>query len=434
MTTGDGGQAHFIAASIVVGGSNFIFHILVSRLLGPRDYGAVSALLNVVTAISIPLGVLTAAVVQEVVARRAAKRPLVIRGFFSIVVIVACGVALLFAAFSPLVASFLALSSVVPVLVLSLWFVPTIASPVLTGVLMGELRFKPIAFAQVLGAFVRLGAMIVLALAFSGVVSPMVATVLGVAATMVVLQRSTLPELRRRKGARLRISGSTLIWTIVALAGYSSLLGLDTVLARHLLPAYVAGQYAAAATAGRIAFFLPGAISTMAFPYFVADRHEGRATRRPLLLSAVSVGVLGLVTAAVMAAVPHLVVEVMFGRRYLPAVPMLRVLAFEAAVLGVINVFSVYLLARRSIATAIPWVGVVAAILVIELSHAGPMDIAYVMLAVCVAVLVAMAIPAFLTRANPPGPGGGGGESDGGLGEAATEALTTELRTSFEPM
>ena len=48
-----------------VNASNYLFHVVISRLLGPSDYGALAALLAVVLVFSIPFGVIQTAVADK---------------------------------------------------------------------------------------------------------------------------------------------------------------------------------------------------------------------------------------------------------------------------------------------------------------------------------------------------------------------------------
>ena len=59
---------------------------------------------------------------------------------------------------------------------------------------------------------------------------------------------------------------------------------------------------------------------------------------------------------------PRLVVAVLFGARYQGITPELRLLSIESALLGVLNVITYFLIARRSLAAFIPWLGVAVVI------------------------------------------------------------------------
>src|SRR3954454_10066408 len=48
-----------------VNGSNYLFHVVISRMLGPSDYGALAALLAVVLVLSVPFSVVQTAVAEK---------------------------------------------------------------------------------------------------------------------------------------------------------------------------------------------------------------------------------------------------------------------------------------------------------------------------------------------------------------------------------
>src|SRR5687767_1435189 len=48
------GGVLFVAAQAIVGASNVGFHVAISRLLGPADYGALGSLLAILTVVTVP--------------------------------------------------------------------------------------------------------------------------------------------------------------------------------------------------------------------------------------------------------------------------------------------------------------------------------------------------------------------------------------------
>jgi O-antigen/teichoic acid export membrane protein len=426
----------YVVTGAVVNVANLAFHVLVSRQLGPDTYGAVSALLSIVSVISIPLVALQAAIVREVAARGGTRTSL--RRLLIGTAIVCAGLTALLAALSPLVAGFLALGSALPVLILSLWFIPAIAGPVLGGTLIGRLRLVPVALATVGGAAVRLAGAAIFDALHMGVEGPVVATLAGVTTTLVALCVALLRDransgparsgrARHPPAGQLRLSFS--IWqTLVAVGGYSALVGVDTVLARHILPGKAAGQYAAAATVAHIALFLPAAATILAFPRFVASR-DHQNTKRDLLLSAGIVGGVGLAVALVTAVVPHLVITVLFGAPFQGGAPELRVLGVEAAVLGVVGLFTYFHLSRHSLAALLPWAAVVAVAAKALLARPDPLSLALVMLYAALAVVIVMGAAAWLVvpTTSPVEEERPGWLAPGGIPPAAEIDLTLVL-------
>jgi len=174
--------------------------------------------------------------------------------------------------------------------------------------------------------------------------------------------------------AKVELRSSVL--AVLALGGFWVLGSEDTVLARHYLPAHSAGIYAAAATAGRIALFLPGAIATIAFPQFSVERGRSEVARRALRWSLAATAVIGLLGAVVLVVAPSLVIELLFGSKYLAGVGALRLLALEAGMLGVVSLLVFFHLARQSLQSLVPWIGAAVGVVGIALFHGSPLAIA----------------------------------------------------------
>ena len=69
------GALSFLVATAGVNVSNFLFHIVVSRLLGPSHYGVVGALLSLLALLTVPFGAVQLAVTQAVIGEDSTRRP-----------------------------------------------------------------------------------------------------------------------------------------------------------------------------------------------------------------------------------------------------------------------------------------------------------------------------------------------------------------------
>src|SRR6185312_1871167 len=63
-----------VVATAGVNGLNFLFHVLISRLLGPSYYGALGAVLDVISVLAVPLGAVQLALTQAVISGRGQQR------------------------------------------------------------------------------------------------------------------------------------------------------------------------------------------------------------------------------------------------------------------------------------------------------------------------------------------------------------------------
>ncbi|MGC8511391.1 MAG: lipopolysaccharide biosynthesis protein, partial [Acidimicrobiales bacterium] len=218
------GAISLLVATAGVNVSNFLFHVVVSRLLGPGHYGAVGAILSLISLLAIPIGAAQLAVTQAVIddvksggtfhlAR--VLRTAVIGGLVGLVA---------FAALTPVFDGFLHTSSPVPLLLVSLWIPLATVGAVLQGALIGEYRFRPVAFASFVGGGpVRLALGAAAALAGFGVEGAITATV----AAQLFTTASLLVSARRRvvtsQRVALRAKRGDIALSVGALSGYTAL-------------------------------------------------------------------------------------------------------------------------------------------------------------------------------------------------------------------
>lgn len=395
-----GEELAFVVSNAVVNVANFAFFVAVGRFFDPSSYGAISALLSIVTVANTPLNAIQAGVVHATVVVRHAlgeSSPRRVTAWFALVGLLTT---LAVAAISPLLEHFFTIGDYVPVLMLALWFEPSVINSALCGSLMGEFRFRAIALANVAGAFLR----IVLVVCFGaaghlfGLAGPVLATSAGISLTTIWVFIAVRREPSWRSGVPLEIHLSQTMWAFVSLAGFATFVALDVILARHLLPAAIAGNYAVASTTGKIALFLSVAVPIVAYPRFAAHRTARTSARQELLVSLAIVIFLGVVAAGVMALLPHFWIAALFGHRYASAPSILRILAPEGAAMGVVGLFTYYHVAQRSLLAFVPWLGVAAVALTMSASHLHAHALALLMLLSALVVGLVMALPALASE------------------------------------
>ena len=399
-----GGGLSFLLATGTVGLSNFIFHVVISRLLGPDRYGALGALLNVVLVLAVPLGAVQAAVTRTVALR--GKTPIHLRTIANRSIVAGVVGTVVLAGLSPVIAGFLHLGSVTPVLMLALLLVPSVIGAVLQGVLIGKLQFTPIAIAMVVGLGVsRLLFGVVFVEAGLGVTGAMLATVASAVVTVGIVAWPLRRELRTHPpgpAEHIRLEHGMVM--LFGLGGFWVFVGIDTFLVRHLMPPQAAGLYAAAATGSRIALFAPAALVILVFPRFAADHGRGPEARRLLAQTMVAVSCLGLVIAGLIVALPGPLVQTLFGKSFTGSAGTVGTLAVEAAILGLISLLMYYHLARNSLFAQLGWLGAGVAAVGISLFHQDLGQVAYVMLGTSALVLVLSMVDVFRPDRIPPKP------------------------------
>lgn len=395
------GAVSFLVATAGVNASNFLFHIVVSRLLGPAHYGVVGALLTILALLTVPFGAVQLAVTQAVMGEDRIRRPFSLGRVTRRALLGGVLGMLMFASLTPVLERFLHIESPLPLLLVSAWIPLATVAAVLQGALIGEYRFRPVAFAMFFGGGpIRLllgGAMVWAGFGVTGAVS---ATLLAQAFTTGSMLFSARHEIRSHQhGPVIRTKARDMTLSVAALSSYTALFGVDTFLARHFLAPTVAGEYAAGAIAAHIALFVPGAIITVAFPHLVDGKGTNTSSRKAFIQALKITTILGLVVAGVLTVLSSLVVHLLFGSNYTGAVAIVGLLAFASATIGVLSLFIYLHLARRSLVALTPWLGVALAIVLISLLHQTITSVATIMLIVSLLTLLVTGIPAFLALA-----------------------------------
>jgi glycosyltransferase involved in cell wall biosynthesis/O-antigen/teichoic acid export membrane protein len=384
-----------VVATTGVSGLNFLFHLLTSRLLGPSQYGALGAVLNVISVLAVPLGAVQLAVTQAVVSRSGEER-VSLRSLTVKAVLWGAGAMAALGLVSPLIDGFLSLKSPSADLAMAVWIPLAVVGAVLQGALLGELRFVPVAIATFFGGgALRLASGALLVSAGFGLAGAVAATVIGQAFTTGALLLVARREVFATRLNPIRISLRDAVLSIAALAGYTTLTGIDVFLARHFLAPVAAGLYTAGAIAGHIALFLPGALVTVAFPRLVAAGRTGTGVGKTLTETLAMVAAIGLAAFAVLAGIPGVVVDVLFGPKYAGAAGIVGIIALVSVFLGIIAVLTYFHIARRSVTALYSWAGVALVSVLVAVLHGGMETIAFCMLAASGTVLVAVTVPAF---------------------------------------
>jgi O-antigen/teichoic acid export membrane protein len=285
------------AASVVAIGLNYVFLLAAGRLLGSEDYGALAALLGLLTLVLLPTGAIQLAVSRDVARHLAVGerdeadafgRATLRLALVATVPIVALGLVLAI----PLGRA-LHIESRGVVLLTAAGLVGALTSPIAMGVLQGYQRFGAVAGMQVFPSALRLGLLGLAALVGLSLGGAVLATVLaGLAGAGLALALVREPLVRGARLARPAL-GPFLryLWPVLlGLIGISVLTTVDLLVVKARFAPDVAGEYAAASAFARIAFFVPATILTVLFPVTAARQARGQDTEdilgRSLLVTA----------------------------------------------------------------------------------------------------------------------------------------------------
>lgn len=290
----------------------YVFVLIVSRALGPVDFGAFSAVNNTALLITLP-----ASAFQVVVAAHQARGH-EHRSGIGLAWLVGGALSVVTLAISPLVADVFHLDSPAAVVLVATLIPAQMLTGAAQGLLLGHRRFAALAAVYVMIATARVLAAVVAALLDAGVVgmfgwlvlATWLPAVAALAMASVHVQRWNRLELGLVR--QLLTSNGTLG---ILLAMTST----DVLLARHELSAHDAGAYAFASLFGKVVFWGTQFVALALVPTASTGGHR----RRPVMAALALVAAMGGVAAAVVVLAGERLVALLGGAQYDGAVHLL---------------------------------------------------------------------------------------------------------------
>jgi O-antigen/teichoic acid export membrane protein len=294
---------------------SYAFSLVLSRALGPADFGALGALLGIGLVASVP-----ATALQTQVARLAAVAPSspAVRQGYRLGWVIGVALALGLAVLAVPLTALLRLDGAVDVLLLGAGLIPVTALGARQGVLLGRGAFLLLAVTVVLVPALRLVGAGAAAGAGMGVTGALglqtVATWVGLFAVIGLV--GLLPDAGAQTGqAGSRPSASSLAAAVSGLLGLFALANVDVLLARVFLTDTESGVYAVSSLGAKVVFWGSQFVALLVFPRVARGEHG-----RDLVLRAAAL-VTAVGTAAALAAIPLAapVLDLLVGPAYASA-------------------------------------------------------------------------------------------------------------------
>ena len=321
------------------------FTMLAAHLVGPGQYGAFVAALNLLIVIQV-----VALGLQASAARRIAADPGQVRHVEAAIMRlswqVSLGVGAVMLALTPVIDSLLRLDNLTMALLVAVASVPLTLVGGMLGVLQGERRWKGVGWVYVMGGVPRL----LIGLSLLLVRPTAMMALLGVTIGLLFPLLAGWWHLRRgRDGLRAssapRLDGLLGETTVnsVALMAFFALSTVDIVIARQVLPPHEAGLYAAGLIVVKAMLFLPQFVVVVAFPEMAKDTSQ----LRTLYISLGGVAALGAVAAAATKLLSGVALVFAGGQDYAEMQDRLWVFAVLGTVLAMLQLLVYGALARR---------------------------------------------------------------------------------------
>ncbi len=320
------GSAIMITGSTAVSFLNYLYHLVLGRMLGPANYGELAAIISLVVLLGIIPGSLNMVVIRYIsIAKNDKEITSLIHWFKTKILLGSLIFSLIIFAASPVMSSFLNINKGYYLILVAISFLFSIQSLLNRSILQGLLKFKE----MIISYLVENGSKLLLSifLAYLGfqvggvITAFVISIIIGWYITNVYLRRHDKqdPKQKIEINKMLLFTFPVLIQSISTTSIYSS----DVILVKHFFSSHDAGIYAALSTLGKIIFFGAGPIGAVMFPLVAKKNATGQQYKKIFLYSFLATLLLSLCIIAVYFLIPTIAIKLLYGPAYLEATNLL---------------------------------------------------------------------------------------------------------------
>ena len=361
-----------------------LFHIFMSRALGPADFGIVVSLLSISFIISLPVTTIQTVIAKYVSQFKVNHEEMKIVSLFvhslrKVMIYGLVGLAIFILA-SGYLGLFLRIPARTAVIITGIALFLVVVLPVAHGTLQGLQRFGCLATSIGLGGIIRFISAFFLVYAGMGINGAMGGVVLGVFAAFLPAFLPLKPLFRKQLLPNSRLDSGDVYGYLrpvfLALLCFAILTNVDMILVKHFFEPLQAGYYSILSLVGRGFGSITIAVSLAMFPH-VSELHEqNKDSYSTLKKSLLICGLLFAPAILIFMIFPQFVVGAVFGKKYLVVSPLLRVFSIAVIPLALSNVLINYRLARRDVNFAYYLVlGVVFYVAMLVLFHSSLLQV-----------------------------------------------------------
>lgn len=388
---------------------NYLFHLVVGRMVAAEVYGEIESLISLLTIISVP-----AAAIGIIATKYSAKMKMADNAGGSYTVfrylnkqIFLFGVPVLLAAFAltPVIKGFLKMESATPLFFLWALMLLSFLGAVSGGVLSGWQKFgstNAVGIWSALTKFILGVVLIKVGFLVNGAVGSFLAAgAVGYIVSLLYLRFifEAKPSSEDKSAVQNLDTDSikkSVLPTFIGILAITILGNVDMIFAKHALDPAVSGEYSALSIVAKTIFFVTGVITAVLFAMTAGDAEKTEASKRTFKQAALLTALIGIGSVGFFVIFPQFSLGIFFGAKYLSVSHFLAIFASMAALYSLANLFLQYLLSLHQMKVMV-WFLMLALIEIAVLYLYGKSLYDIIALTVCMQ-LIAVLMGAFFIR------------------------------------
>ncbi len=312
-----------IAGSMVVNVVNYVYHLLMGRILGPVDYGTLASIYSILYVVTIIPSSASISIVKFIAsAKDKSERNEIYLSINRFVFKLALTLGVLTVIFAPFISKFLNISNSLNVVLVAPILFFSIITLVNQSALQGALKFIGVVGPSLTSALGKIIFGLLFVFWGYSVLGAIWGVVIGavLAYALSVFQIKTLGKIIH-SGSNYKLE-KFLKYSLPVLLqslAFTSFFTTDVILVKHFLSAHDAGIYAALSTLGKIIFFASSPIAGTMFPIITQRFSKGESYSKVLLAAIGATAAISFGVCFLYLMFPKFAVEALYGAKYLSA-------------------------------------------------------------------------------------------------------------------
>ncbi|MDD5415735.1 MAG: oligosaccharide flippase family protein [Candidatus Daviesbacteria bacterium] len=316
------GSAIMVIGSNSVSFINYLYHLVMGRMLGPAGYGELASLIALIGLVGIIPGSVSLVIVKQVSSARSDQEISNVIGWLKAKIFLAAVIfSISVLVISPFIASFLNIHKTSYLIFIAVSFLFSLQAGLFRAILQGLLKFKEMIFSMLIensAKFILSISLVYLGFQVSGVMfSLVISAILGLYITNYYLRYRTVNN--TKPSSHVKSMMSFLIPFTLQSVAITSLYSSDVILVKHFFPAHEAGIYAALSTLGKIIFFGTGPINTVMFPLVSQRKAKGQDYKKIFKYSFLMTALGAIFVSGLYWLFPTFAINLLYGSAYLEA-------------------------------------------------------------------------------------------------------------------
>lgn len=322
----------FLGSAVMVIGSNgvnflnYLYRLVMGRILGPVSYSELAAVISLLGLLSIVSASISLVVVKYVSsAKNIEEVEILINWFKKNMLKLSLILFTIFLILAPQFAAFLNINKVYYFYMLAVSFLFSLQSMLNRAILQGLFKFKEMVvslFAENTAKLILGVLLVYFGFSIGGALFGfIVAIFLGWYITNLYLREyfKKVKETNLNVKSMLRFSFPVLVQSLATTSLYSS----DVLLVKHFFPPFEAGIYAALSTLGTIIFYGAGPISSVMFPLISQRQSKGLSYNKIFIYSLLLTGFFSAGLLFIYWIIPEFTIKLLYGPLYIQGVNLL---------------------------------------------------------------------------------------------------------------